>query len=504
MIKRLVYLISEPSEREDAFTGVAAQEDGWDKIVVGSPEEAFATIQAGPVEAVVIVHRRGDPAGAKLLYWMLEHFPEVLRLIIAEPGEREEVLRGVNVPHQFLPRPVTSEILKGTIQAARLLDEGMPNEVLFALAERIKVFPPLPSLYFRVLNELSSPNYSSQTVAEIVSRDLAMTTRLLQVINSGFYGLPRRITDLTEAVNLLGQETVKSLIVGIQLFLEHDHIKPLYFSIHQLWQHSNSVANAARLITQMETGDRERADEAYTAGLLHDLGKLVLANNFETQHNKVQQLARDSRRPLWEVEAEEFGVSHAELGAFILGRWGMPVELLEATAFHHRPGWRGGLEFSTLTAVHVANAIEHELRVPPHGIVASTIDLPYIDSIGLMDRIDLWKACLREGKVPARSKSAPLPPTAMVNAAGGGTEKAKVVSRSKAAMVVTSVAAVGAVLGILLWSRGTSDKTTPLRAKARAAGGASNETQQANPSVSAGDAAPAQPIDPPAMPPEDK
>jgi HD-like signal output (HDOD) protein len=507
MTKRVVFLITDPSERENVRTGVAAQEDGWDKIVTGSLEEAVTAVQAAPVEAVVVEHRRGDPSGSKLLDWVLEHCPEAARLIVAEPAEREEILRAVSASHQFLPRPVTPEILKGTIQGARLLDAAMPNEVLFTLAERIKVFPPLPSLYFRVLNELGSPNYSSQTVAEIVSRDLAMTTRLLQVINSGFYGLPRRITDLTEAVNLLGQETVKSLIVGIQLFLEHDHIKPLYFSIHQLWQHSNSVAHAARLITQMETGDRERADEAYTAGLLHDLGKLVLANNFETQHNKVQQIARDSRRPLWEVEAEEFGVSHAELGAFILGRWGMPVELLEATAFHHRPGWRGGLEFSTLTAVHVANVIEHELRAPPHGMVASALDLPYIDSIGLMGRIDSWKDCIREGKAPARSKSAPLPPTGKVSAAGGRTMTTKAGSRSKAALVMAGVAAVGAALGILLWSRGSSDKTTPIRAKSRATAGAgnegvSNETHQANPSSSVGDTAPSPLIDSPAIAPE--
>lgn len=478
MIKRVVFLVEDAAERESVRSGIAAQEDGWEKVVTSTPEEAIAAIQFAPTEAVVIEHRQGDMSGGQVLEWAREHCGGAARLLIAEPAEREGVLRAVNTPHQFLARPVTPEILKGTIESARLLEAAMPNEVLFTLAERVQVFPPLPSLYFRVLNELRSPNYSSQTIAEIVALDLAMTTRLLQVINSGFYGLPRRITDLAEAVNLLGQETVKSLIVGIQLFLEHEHIKPLYFSIHQLWQHSNSVAHAARLIAQMETGDRERADEAYTAGLLHDLGKLVLANNFEAQHNKVQQIARDSRRPLWEVETEEFGVSHAELGAFVLGRWGMPAELLEATAFHHRPGWRGGLEFSTLTAVHVANAMEHELRAPQQGLVASTVDLPYIDSLGLMDRIDSWKACVRAGKVPARNKSPA--PSAGARSSGASSNGPGKGSRSRLVLGAAAVIAVAATLGAILWSRGSGGKTGSIRAKSRPAPASSSDGESSD------------------------
>lgn len=484
MTKRIVVLNTGPKDQENACDGLAGAGGEWKTIVAGSPEEAMTVILQASVEAIVIEHRKGDAAGARLFDWALEHFPEVARVLIAEQSEREDALRAVRVSHQFLPRPVTPEILKGTIQSSRLLEAAMPNEVLFALAERIKMFPPLPSLYLRVLNELGSPNYSSQTVAEIVSRDLAMTTRLLQVINSGFYGLPRRITDLTEAVNLLGQETVKTLVLGIQMFLDHEHIKPLYFSIHQLWQHSNSVAHSARLVAQMETGNKELADEAYTAGLLHDLGKLVLANNFEAQYNKVQQIARDTRRPFWEVETEEFGVSHAELGAFILGRWGMPAEFLEATAFHHRPGWRGGLEFSALTAVHVANAIEHELRTPQHGLVSSQIDLPYIDSLGLMKRVEAWKDCLREGKLPAQRKSSPSASRTSGPAPDPRARRAETGSRTKIACAVVGAVGLLAALGFTFWNRGGGEKPASVRAKSRpgvdaTSRGGSNDTSRA-------------------------
>jgi HD-like signal output (HDOD) protein len=488
MSKRILFLATDPVGSEGIRTDLTAIEAGWETSVVGTFDEAVTAIQAQPVDAIVADHHVTDASGAKLLNWAAEHFPKAARLIMAEAVEREQVLRVVLAPHHFLPKPIAPDVLRGTIQSALLLDRAMPNEVLLTLASRIKVFPPLPSLYFRVLNELKSPDFSAQTVGEIVAKDLAMTTRLLQVINSGFYSLPRRITDLTEAVSLLGQETVKSLIIGIHLFLQHEHIKPLYFSISQLWRHSTAVAQGARLITQIETGDHGRADEAYTAGLLHDIGKLVLANNFESQYNRVQKTARASGKPLWVVETEEFGVSHAELGAFILGRWGMPVALLEATALHHLPGRLGSQEFSALTAVHVANAIEHELHGTQEENVPSTLDQPYIESLRLTGLIDGWKECIRNGKVssghkpgskttgrnaavasPASSSSSAVEPSP--------ARPARVATPKKKWLVATTAAAtiVMASLGWFLGQHWPTQEPLPARAKSRPGPRASNE-----------------------------
>jgi putative nucleotidyltransferase with HDIG domain len=470
MPKRILFLATDPVERENIRSELAASEAGWEKLLAGTFDEAVAAIQARPVDAIVAYYQPADPSGPKLLNWAAERLPRLPRLILAEPVEREEILRVVLASHQFLPKPVTPEVLKGTVESAWLLDGAMPSEVLLTLASRIRVFPPLPSLYFRVLNELKSPDFSPQAVGEIVSKDLAMTTRLLQVINSGFYSLPRRITDLTEAVSLLGQETVKSLIIGIHLFLEHEHLKPLYFSISQLWRHSTAVARSAWLVAQMETGHAERTEEAYTAGLLHDIGKLVLANNFEAQYNKVQKAVRDSRRPLWEVETEEFGVSHAELGAFIMGRWGMPIGLLEATALHHQPGRSVRREFSALTAVHAANALEYELRGQAEGNVASELDHAYIESLGLADRIDRWRECVRSGKVPVEgkrgSKPAAAPAIVPAPALAQATQPAGTDRNRKWLMAAAATATV-ALLGWYLRSP-SSDRSLPARAKAPA------------------------------------
>jgi HD-like signal output (HDOD) protein len=467
MPRRILFFASDPSEREGIRTNLAAVESGWETFVAGTFEEAVASILAQPVDAIVADHQAEELTAAELLNWAIEHFPKAARLLLAEASEREPLLRIVLAPHHFLTKPVSPEVLRGTIESALLLDGAMPSEVLLTLASRIKVFPPLPTLYFRVMNELKSPDFSAQTVGEIVARDLAMTTRLLQVINSGFYSLPRRITDLTEAVNLLGQEAVKSLIIGIHLFLQHEHIKPLYFSISQLWRHSTAVAQGARLITRMETGDPARADEAYTAGLLHDIGKLVLANNFEAQYNKVQKAARETRRPLWEVETEEFGVNHGELGAFILGRWGMPVALLEATALHHQPGRLDRREFSVLTAVHIANAFEHEQHSAQEGSVASTLDQPYLESLHLTGLIDGWKECIRKGKAPTGRKSDSEPPrdkTAAARQILTASPNKKWFSAVAATVAATTILAA---LGLFLGRHWPGQKPLPAHAKPR-------------------------------------
>ena len=478
MSKRILFFASDAVEREAIRTELCADEEGWEKCMTSTFDEAVAALEPDTFDAIVVAHHE-DKSSAKLLNWAAKHHPKVARLIVADSEEREDVLRVVLATHQFLAKPVTPAVLAGTIESALLLSGSLPNEVLLTLAASIKVFPPMPSLYYKVMAELKSPDYSAQTVAEILAKDLAMTTRLLQVINSGLYGLPRQITDLAEVVNLLGHEAVKSLVIGIHVFLQHDHIKPLYFSISQIWQHSTAVAAGARLITQMETGSPERAAEAYTAGLLHDIGKLVLANNFEAQYNTVQKAARDLHQPLWEAEVKEFGVSHAELGAFILGRWGMPMALLEATAWHHQPGRSASQEFTALTAVHIANALEHELHGSKDSGSPSTLDLFHIEALGLTHRIDAWKECLRNGKPQPQGKPIPKQsPEAAASAAAPvapeRTAPARTARTASATNRWLAAAAGAAVIGTLGWyfrdewaGRKTSPKPADFRTIAR-------------------------------------
>lgn len=397
------------------FVGIEApaptshpEDEQWALTTVQTGAEAKSLIASQPVDIIVVDHTLPDMTGLVLLNWIHERFPRVLRLIAVTEEDREEVLEHIVGQHHFLIKPLDPSILVDTTARVAALNRVLPNVKLQALAERIRAFPPLPTLYLKVMKELRTSDFSADRVGEMIEQDLGMTTRLLQVVNSSFFGVPRRIASPMEAVNLLGGEAIKVLLISIHVFLKHDKVKPLYFSIHQVWQHSVAVARGARQIVLKETRDEKLAHDAYAAGLLHDIGKLVLADNFEVEYNQVQKTARTESRPLWEVEKEVFGVSHAELGAFLLGRWGMPISLLEPIALHHQPKLSRDREFSVLSAVHVANALHREPNASKESVLARSLDIDYLERLDLEERIESWSRLLNIETPPSipRTKEA--------------------------------------------------------------------------------------------------
>src|SRR6516225_327022 len=248
-----------------------------------------------------------ETGGAELLNQARRRNPNAVRFILAGAADRERVLKNVMGAHQVITKPFDRSTLQNTVERALALDKWIENDNMRKLVTRIRTFPAIPSLYFEVLNVLRSPAATTDAVGEVISKDMAMTTGLLQVINSAYFGLSRKITDPAEAVGLLGFETTKSLILSIKVLNQQQKQTPGQFSIDRLWQHSLEVARIAKELVWLETNDRALADAAFAGGLLHDLGKVVLAMNFNDQYRGAHSLARKQRVPLGDVEKEIFG-----------------------------------------------------------------------------------------------------------------------------------------------------------------------------------------------------
>jgi HD-like signal output (HDOD) protein len=259
------------------------------------------------------------------------------------------------------------------------------------------------------------------------------------VINSAYFGMPRTITDPTEAVGLLGFETVKSLIMTVKLLTQYDKVKPVYFSIDSIWRHSTNVARTARVMALLETGDNECSATAYTAGLMHDLGKVILAANFDEQYQGAHTVARRQQVPLWEVEKDIFGASHGEIGAYLLGLWGMSAGVVQVAALHHNPLGAGDTGFTPLTAVHVANALEYEGTTPTDELPVAVLDATYLRQLKLEERVDLWRSAKSDPgaakfeSLLQRSKSTakPFNPTPAAAAKPQATKFTPAASRSE-------------------------------------------------------------------------
>jgi putative nucleotidyltransferase with HDIG domain len=364
--------------------------------VVGAPTGAAAMAEAHKEAFDVIVanFELPDLDGAELLNRLRLARPKTLRFIAAAETLKEKVVCHVLGGHQFLAVPFDPATLKSSIERSLAEDYGM-SQSMRELVGRIRTFPTIPSLYVEVANALKNPNATTEDIGAIIGQDMAMTTKLVQVLNSAFYGLPRTITDPTEAVGILGFETVKSLIMTVKLLSQYDKVKPVYFSIDTIWRHSTNVAHTAKALARMETGDAECSGHAYTAGLMHDLGKVILAANFDEQYHKAHTVAREEKRPLWEVEKEILGASHGEIGAYLLGLWGLSSEVVKVAALHHYPIRSGDLAFTPLTAVHVANALEYESVPDTEGYSVPVIDLDYLRQLGLEERVDEWRRARR-------------------------------------------------------------------------------------------------------------
>jgi HD-like signal output (HDOD) protein len=369
--------------------------EAWTVVGAATGSAALEEAQKQPFHVVVANYDLPEMSGAELLNRFRVTYPKTLRFIAAAEDLKEKVMCHVLRGHQFLPVPFDRATLKNYIERSMAADYGMNNS-LRELVGRIRTFPTIPSLYLEVVNALKDPNATTDDIGAIISKDMAMTTKLVQVLNSAYFGLPRTITDPTEAVGILGFETTKSLIMTVKLLSQYDKVKPVYFSIDNIWRHSTNVARTARVMALLETGDNDCSGLAYTAGLMHDLGKVILAANFDGQYHGAHNVARKQQVPLWEVEKDIFGATHGEIGAYLLGLWGMSAEVVKVAALHHDPLRADDTAFSALTAVHVANAMEYEGIAETDGLPVPVLNAAYLQKLGLEERVALWRDARRD------------------------------------------------------------------------------------------------------------
>jgi HD-like signal output (HDOD) protein/CheY-like chemotaxis protein len=393
MAEKRILLANADAEAVAEFRQVFEQP--WEVITASTGPAALAELGRGEFDVLVADLDLPELDGAALLNQTRREHPKTLCFILATEADRDRVMQNVLGAHQFLSKPCNAATLKSHIERALALDLWIASNSMRELVSRVRTFPTVPTLYLEVLSALRSPDATTEQVGRIIARDMAMTTKLLQVINSACFGIPRRINDPVEAVGLMGFDAVKSMVMAIKLLSQYDKIKPVYFSIDRLWRHSTDVARSAKQLVLMHTDDAVLAETAFTAGLIHDMGKVVLAANFDEQYRGAQSLARKQNLPLWEVEREIFGASHGEIGAYLLGLWGMPLDLMECSALHHQPGRSISKDFTALTAVHVANALEHEATPEREETpVASGVDEEYLANIGVLDRLEGWRVAV--------------------------------------------------------------------------------------------------------------
>ena len=394
--KQILFVDDEPMVLKGLQRTLRKMRSEWDMVFTASGKEALDLLDQQAIDVIVSDLKMPEMDGMQLLTEVKTRFPHVVRIILSGHLEHEMTLQSVQYAHQNLTKPCDAKVLKQTLAKLFALRDILEDEALKKIVSQIESLPSLPAIYSEIIEEMRSEDPSIKKVGEIISTDLSMTAKILQVVNSVFFGLSRKISTPQEAVVLLGLETIKALVLSVKIFAEFSHKKYSWFNIDHLFNHSMSVSTYAKTIIKSEKLGSDLINHSLMAGLLHDLGKLILATNFHEPYKEVLAAARETDQNLWDLEYNAFGTSHAEIGAYLMGLWSLETPIIEAIAFHHCPANSLSQNMGLLTAVHIGNAIDHNGHHSNNGNTDLKCDARYLEDLGVTARIPEWRQVCRE------------------------------------------------------------------------------------------------------------
>lgn len=363
----------------------------WNMEFTGSGQEALEKLKGIPFDVVISDIRMPEMDGVELLSRIKELYPKIIRIALSGQSSREVVLRSIEPTHQFLAKPCDADVLISVVKRACELQVLLEDQALTELVTGLDAVPSLPSLYLEIIEELKSPDSSLVKIGDIISKDIGMTAKILQLVNSAFFGLPQHVSTPAQAATLLGIEIIKALVLSVKIF--DDHMSPMTrgMNVKRLWDHCNRIGFHAKKLAELENLDKNTVDDAFLAGILHDVGILILTTNLPEKYSEVLRLTIHEDYRLYDAETEVFGKTHADVGGYLMGLWGLSNPIIEAIVYHHEPGVSNNDTISPLTMVHVADAFDSIYQSRKEVPEESYLDMNYLENLGLADRIPVWR-----------------------------------------------------------------------------------------------------------------
>ncbi len=376
---------------EEIHTYAAQPASGWAPHFARLGQEALRLSEQHNFAAVVSDSKLPDMTGLALLDELMARQPRAARIILSGIADSRNTVECIGRAHHHLFKPCDLDMLKNAL--GRVAGEcWVPNEALKTVISGLRHAPSPPMIYFQVVSEMQGKNASVEKIAQLVAQDPAMTAKILQLANSAVFSLQLQVTDPMEAITYVGLQTTKALVLMSHTFSTFHQLRLAGFSVDSLWSHSVLTGAYARRIAQMETSDESVIEASFAAGLLHDFGKLLIGANLPDVFTQILTCAAGEPCSFAEAETKVFAnFGHAEIGACLLGIWWLPQAVVQAVAFHHRPSHLSADGFTPATAVHAADVLAHEAESDRFGIIPSSLDTAYLESLGLGDRWPKWR-----------------------------------------------------------------------------------------------------------------
>jgi putative nucleotidyltransferase with HDIG domain len=395
-MKRILFVDDEPKILEGLQRMLRPQRNEWEMAFAPGGEAALAMLEAETFDVVVSDMRMPGFDGAALLEVVREKYPGMLRVILSGYTELEASFRAVPVAHQFLLKPCDPDALRIAIERATSLLQALNSKMLTGLVGSLQDLPSVPRAFAELRDALADPETSIERVVKIVEQDVAISAKVLQLVNSAFFGVTREVSDIRTAVSYLGISILQNLVLSLEAFRCFQPNKPIPgFSLEQFHEHAQLTAK----IAGAAPGKSKAGGVAVGAALLHDIGKLVIAERAPEHLARAIAGAQQEKRPLYVVEEELIGVSHAEVGAYLLSLWGLPYPLVEAVAHHHHPGRVPHDKLGVIPFVYLANLLAHRQEKEAGEsaeLVTQEIDMEVVAQAGLTEQLEAWQSKLEE------------------------------------------------------------------------------------------------------------
>lgn len=391
MSPRIIFVDDEPNVLAGLRRMLRSMRDEWEMSFANSGEQALKLMELMKFDVIVSDMRMPEMSGAELLTKVMEKHPETVRIVLSGYSDIELVLKSILPAHQYISKPCEPDKLREVVERALNMSKIISNEKVKEIVTKIETLPVLPGVYQELMDEIRKPDCSLPEIGSIISRDVGMSAKILKLVNSSFFGFARHIADTTQAVNLIGLNVMKAIILYENIFNVCDAPTLKNLKLEKVWEHSINVGRIAKRlieITPQTLGKKELSEEAFIAGMLHDVGKIILGANFHDVYLNIHARIKDEKKSMEELELEIIGTTHAEVGAYLLGLWGISEPIVEAIAFHHAP-MATTSEIRPLAAVYAANYFEKELL--SNSIKLPPFNMDYFGKLGLTEMVDKFR-----------------------------------------------------------------------------------------------------------------
>jgi HD-like signal output (HDOD) protein len=389
-VKRSIYVVDDQSPVVEMTVVVLRHVNSdWEVTGFTDPLAALAAVKTKAPDAVLSDQVMPGMLGSELLEQLRVLAPMTLRLIMSGCVTMDK-LALITSAHQYIAKPFDPLKVRDLIERSFAAQARITNQGLQKVATSMRAIPSLPQSHHLLLAELKNADSPLETIAQLVGKDPGLSVKVLQLANSGLFGRGYLVTDLLDAVNCLGTEMITAILLSQSVFRHFESLQQRRIDLPRVWAHSWETACAAQRLCREKKLPRPAGEEAFLAGLLHEVGRFVLIDNFPDQYQAACQAALQSKSPLAVRLRETFQSAPSQLAAYVLELWGLPAPVIHSISYMESPESEGSDDFTMTSALYIADHLA-SLKSPPDSFAVEEWKTDYLQSIGCAEEVAAWE-----------------------------------------------------------------------------------------------------------------